>query len=347
METIAKKLTEWYSANARPLPWRQTDDPYRVLVSEIMLQQTRVEAVIGYYARFLEAFPDVQALAQSDEQQLFKLWEGLGYYSRARNLRRAAEIIVSRFGGVVPSTAKELATLPGVGPYTSGAVASICFHERVPAVDGNALRIMARLFADDGNVLDPAVKSRITERVLALLPAENPGAFNAGLMELGQTVCLPSGAPRCELCPLSAGCRAYREKLCASLPVREKQTKRRVEEKTVFALCRDGRFYGLRRPDEGLLASLYALPDTSGRLSDADALAMLESFGVRLTGEVLFYDRKHLFTHVEWHMRVCFAHVEPVRALPEGWILLDESVHPLPTAYRVCLNAEARLPRTE
>lgn len=338
MESIAKKLTDWYRENARPLPWRLTDDPYCVLVSEIMLQQTRVEAVTGFYARFLDAFPDVRSLAEAEEERLLKLWEGLGYYSRARNLRRAAQDIVSRFGGRVPGRFRELLTLPGVGPYTAGAVASICFSERVPAVDGNALRIMARLYADDGNVLEPAVKKRLTARVEDLLPQEAPGAFNAGLMELGQTVCLPNGTPRCDACPLAADCLAQKDALWKTLPVREKQAKRRVEEKTVFALCCDGRFFGTRRPDTGLLASLYALPECPGKLSDAEALAQLDRFGVRPTGAVLFYDRKHLFTHVEWRMRVCFASVSAPGRLPCGWLPLDEETHPLPTAYRVCLD---------
>lgn len=342
MESIAKKLTDWYRVNARPLPWRLTADPYRVLVSEIMLQQTRVEAVIGYYTRFLDAFPSVQVLASSDEEHLLKLWEGLGYYSRARNLRRAAADIITRFGGQLPQTAAELATLPGVGPYTAGAVASLCFGEPVPAVDGNALRIMARLYADGGNVLDPAVKKRMTAQIAALLPADDPGAFNAGLMELGQTVCLPNGTPRCEACPLAADCLSRENALWKTLPVREKQAKRRVEEKTVFALYCDGRYFGLRRPDGGLLASLYALPECAGRLTDADALSRLTAFGAHPVGEVLFYDRRHLFTHVEWRMRVCFAEVSLPDPLPCGWLALDEDIHPLPTAYRICLRGAGK-----
>ena len=221
------RLLDWYAANARDLPWRRTTEAYPVWISEVMLQQTRVEAVRGYWTRFLAALPTVRDLSEAEDDRLMKLWEGLGYYSRARNLKRAARQVVERFGGAFPADYAALLSLPGVGEYTAGAVASICFGVPVPAVDGNVLRVMARLADDDADVLDPAVRRAVRARLLACIPPERPGAFNQALMELGATVCTPAGAPRCADCPLHEDCRARaagREQL---LPVRGARRARR------------------------------------------------------------------------------------------------------------------------
>lgn len=202
-------LLPWYSACARPLPWRETRDPYRVWISEIMLQQTRVAAVLEYYARFLAALPDVFALASVDEARLLKLWEGLGYYRRARNLKRAAEVIVSEYNGVFPEAHAALRALPGIGDYTAGAIASICFDASTPAIDGNVLRIAARL-ADCADCVDvPSTKRSLHEALAAAYPSGQCGAFTQALMELGATVCLPGGAPRCAVCPAASLCRSH------------------------------------------------------------------------------------------------------------------------------------------
>ena len=229
-------LLAWYEANKRDLPWRRTTEAYPVWISEIMLQQTRVEAVRGYWTRFLEALPTVEALATVEEDRLLKLWEGLGYYSRARNLKRAAQQIMERFGGALPKDYAALLSLPGIGEYTAGAIASIAFGIPVPAVDGNVLRVMARLRDDASDILDPAVRRAVRQHLCEELPAERPGAFNQAMMELGATVCLPNGAPHCEACPLAQFCRARAAGRERVLPVRGGKKARRVEEKTVFVL---------------------------------------------------------------------------------------------------------------
>lgn len=330
-------LLAWYEANKRDLPWRRTTEAYPVWISEIMLQQTRVEAVRGYWTRFLEALPTVEALATVEEDRLLKLWEGLGYYSRARNLKRAALQIMERFGGALPKDYAALLSLPGIGEYTAGAIASIAFGIPVPAVDGNVLRVMARLRDDASDILDPAVRRAVRQRLCEELPAERPGAFNQAMMELGATVCLPNGAPHCEACPLAQFCRARAAGRERVLPVRSGKKARRVEEKTVFVLrAPQGAVAGYRREAGGLLASLYQLPDVPGFLEPAEMAAQLAAWGARPLGEWRIYDRRHVFTHVEWHMRVVALQAE-LRALPHGWVWLDEAVHSLPTAYRVCL----------
>lgn len=328
-------LLAWYEKNARDLPWRRTREAYAVWVSEIMLQQTRVQAVVPYYERFLAALPDVFALAQVETERLHKLWEGLGYYSRADNLKRAAQIVVAEHGGRLPASYEKLLPLPGFGAYTAGAVASIAFNEAVPAVDGNVMRVHARFFACERDVRDAAFRRDVRAALLPLIPRERPGTFNAALMELGACVCLPNGVPRCGDCPLAARCEALRLGKAAQLPIISPKKPRRVEEKTVFALQRHGLPLGYRRPENGLLAGLWQLPEAAGALSDADAAIWLFARGLHPTGELSFYERRHIFTHVEWHMRVCAANVA-ADALPEGWICLDET-RALPTAYRVCL----------
>ena len=204
-------IVDWYRENRRRLPWRETVSPYRTLISEIMLQQTRVEAVKPYFERFLSLFPDVAALADADDDLLNKAWEGLGYYSRARNLKKCAREIVDRFGGVIPPSYSDLLSLPGIGPYTAGAIAAFAYGEPVAAVDGNVLRVTARITAETGDVLSPAVKSRLTDLVASLVPKDAPGDFGQGLIELGALVCLPNRPPKCDVCPARALCRGYAE----------------------------------------------------------------------------------------------------------------------------------------
>ncbi|MDO4571813.1 MAG: A/G-specific adenine glycosylase [Clostridia bacterium] len=332
---IAGALIEWYDRNARSLPWRESGDPYAVWVSEIMLQQTRVQAVLSYYKRWMDALPDIASLAAADEERLHKLWEGLGYYSRARNLRRAAIQLMESQGGRLPGSFEQLRRLPGVGDYTAGAIASIAFNEAVPAVDGNVLRVWARLTDDHRDVLNARTKRDITEAVRAVLPAASPGKFNAALMELGETVCLPSAAPLCARCPLASVCLALARGTAPSLPLRAKKKPRRIEYKTVFVLTGEGGQPAvLRRPDTGLLAGLWQLPERAGLLDAAEAAGAIGGLGARLLGELAVYERKHAFTHVEWRMRVYHARAE--LPLPEGWRWLDGDTA-LPTAYRVCL----------
>ena len=327
-------LTNWYRKNARDLPWRRTRNAYAIWISEIMLQQTRVAAVIPYYERFMAELPDVYALASVEDDRLHKLWEGLGYYSRARNLKKAAGEIVSRFGGEMPGRYADLISLPGIGEYTAGAIASICFGEAVPAVDGNVLRVYARLFAEERDIRDLSYKKEVREALLPLIPADAPGVFNAALMELGATICLPNGVPKCDSCPVQGFCEAFRQGRTGELPVLSAKKARKIEQKTVFAIHTDRGLIGFRRPESGLLAGLWQLPEANGWLTDAEAAAWLGERGLLPVGELRFYERKHIFTHIEWHMRVCAAEVS-IDTLPSGWVYLDET-HALPTAFRVC-----------
>ena len=336
LTAITAPLLAWYNLNGRTLPWRSVVTPYRTWVSEIMLQQTRVGAVIPYFERFMEELPDVSALAAVSEERLLKLWEGLGYYSRARNLQRAAKIVVSDFGGALPQSYHALLSLPGIGEYTAAAIASINFSEPVAAVDGNLLRVAARVSGCGEDIMDAKVRRLFRQRLDAAIDLDRPGAYNQAMMDLGATVCLPNGAPKCEICPARTVCEAYKNGLTEVLPVRAKKKSRRVEERTVLLLFQGGKVALRKRPDSGLLASLWQLPDAPGLLDAAQAAARLDAWGAEPLGEWRFYERRHLFTHVEWRMRVCALPVA-LDPLPEGWVWLDDAVHSLPAAYRVCL----------
>lgn len=327
-------LIQWYTASRRDLPWRKTRDPYRIWLSEIMLQQTRVAAVIPYYERFLEALPTVSDLAAAEDDRLLKLWQGLGYYSRAKNLKRAAIRIESDFDGKLPDTYRALLTLPGIGSYTAGAIASIAFGERVPAVDGNVLRVLARLFDDSRDVADPHTKDAVFGELSAKLP-DDAGTFNQAMMELGACVCLPNGAPLCETCPLRAHCRALENETVALRPVKSKKQPRAVQPMTVFVLQRGESFLIRKRPEKGLLGGLYELPCRDGTLSPADAAQAIGAMGLRPVGAISQYERRHIFTHREWHMRVFVAAVAADTS-PDGWLWYD-GTQSLPTAFSVCL----------
>jgi A/G-specific adenine glycosylase len=288
LEQIPLPLLEWYRDHARDLPWRHTKDPYQILLSEVMLQQTRVAAVLDHYRRFLDAAPTIKVLAALEEDALLKLWQGLGYYRRARNLHRAAVAVTEEHGGVFPRTYEGLLALPGVGEYTAGAVASIAFGLPVSAVDGNVLRVVTRITADPADVTRAAVKRAISRRLEEVMPLHAPGTFNQALMELGATVCLPNGLPKCESCPLRALCRAY-AKGDFTYPRKPPKKPRRVEERPVYLLFWQGQVALRRRPDRGLLAGLYEYPDT---LTGA-AHGTPEFVGAAV----------HVFTHLEWHMK--------------------------------------------
>jgi len=300
--SIVQPLLAWYDENKRDLPWRGIGDPYKVWVSEIMLQQTRVAAVLPYYQRWMDELPTVEALAAVEEARLMKLWQGLGYYSRARNLQKAAQVIVNDLGGHFPDTYEDLLRLPGVGDYTAGAIASIAFGQPVPAVDGNVLRVAARAANMDGDILDTKVRRMFREVVEAAMPLQRPGAFNQALMDLGATVCLPNGAPLCGLCPLADLCEANRLRIQDSLPVRRKKASRRVEEMTVFLLLREECIALRRRPEQGLLAGLWEFPHVSGKLDESAAAQVLSAWGLIPMDWRKKLEAKHIFTHVEWHM---------------------------------------------
>ena len=326
-EILPVRLLPWYEANARDLPWRQAKDPYPVWVSEVMLQQTRVEAVLKYYDRFLRELPDIHALSRVPEDRLLKLWEGLGYYSRARNLQRAAQMIMNAGGGF-PGDYAGIRSLPGVGEYTADAIASICFGMPTPAVDGNVLRLTARLTAMEESVDDPGVRREIRQRLGAVCPAD-AGMFTQALMELGATVCIPNGEPLCKKCPLVGQCAAYQAQEQRRYPVRAKRKARRAEEKTVFLLAlADGRVALRKRPAAGLLAGMFELPNVEGHLSPQQALTLAESWGVEPLELLGGMERVHIFTHLEWHM-TCYG----IRCGREGTLSFGHAGdYPLPGA---------------
>ena len=302
-------LLAWYDLNGRTLPWRSVVTPYRTWVSEIMLQQTRVGAVIPYFERFMEELPDVSALAAVSEERLLKLWEGLGYYSRARNLQKAAKIVVSDFGGALPQSYHALLSLPGIGEYTAAAIASINFSEPVAAVDGNLLRVAARVSGCGEDIMDAKVRRLFRQRLDAAIDANRPGAYNQAMMDLGATVCLPNGAPKCEICPARMMCEAYKNALTEVLPVRAKKKSRRVEERTVLLLFQGGKVALRKRPDTGLLASLWEFPSILGNLDESGVSLALAQMGLSSESIAPAGSAKHIFTHIEWDMKGYFAEV--------------------------------------
>ncbi len=335
LKTLPQRLLPWFAANRRDLPWRQDRDPYHVWLSEIMLQQTRVETVKPYYLRFLQTLPSIEALAQAPEEILHKLWEGLGYYSRMRNLQAAAQMICRDHGGQFPRTHKEVLALPGIGPYTAGAVCSICFDLPTPAVDGNVLRVCSRLTGSDAPIDKPQTIRRLTEELKAIYPEGSCGDFTQALMELGATVCVPNGSPRCEACPLNDLCAAHREGRETDLPVKAKRSPRRVENLSVLLLHCDGKFAMVRRPETGLLAGLWEFPHVPQPLDGPGALALAESWGLHPAELEGVIHRTHIFTHVQWEMDGWY-----IRCTEEGgnfrWKNPAEAA--LPTAFRILLD---------
>ena len=327
LEELPIPLLEWFRDNARSLPWRDEPTPYHVWVSEIMLQQTRVAAVLDYYRRFLEELPTVAHLAAVEEDRLMKLWQGLGYYNRARNLQKAARQIMEDHDGAFPDTYEQIRSLTGVGDYTAGAIASIAFGIPVPAVDGNVLRVVARVTGDEGDILKGDTKARMGEALRAVMPVEAPGDFNQALMELGAMVCLPNGAPLCDRCPARDFCVARRTERIGELPVKTPKKPRRVEERTVFLI-----FYGekvalRRRPKRGLLAGLWEYPNEQSPAScPVEAATLADGPAGR-----------HIFTHIEWHMGSILVEAAGER-LPEGWVWVGREElardYALPNAFR-------------
>ena len=339
LQPIVEPLLRWFETNKRELPWRRDRDPYHVWISEIMLQQTRIEAVIRYYTRFTDALPDVAALSTVDDDRLMKLWEGLGYYSRARNLKKAAQMVMQDFGGSFPTSYAQIVTLPGIGEYTAGAIASICFDEPVAAVDGNVLRVLARVTADRSNVLLPQTKKQVSAALTEIMPPQS-GAFNEALMELGELVCLPNGVPDCAHCPVQEHCRAFREGLTEELPVRVKKLRRTRSEKTVLIIrTPDDRTAVEKRPDSGLLSGMYQLPCIDGYYSDEELKERLSAWGLTVTSLAFSKSAKHVFTHIDWYMKAyAVAVAEPTDRF--FWATEDElaQAYPLPTAFRKLLS---------
>ena len=344
---LVTPLQEWFDGHARILPWRENPQAYYVWVSEIMLQQTRVEAVKPYFARFMKALPDVEALAACPEDRYLKLWEGLGYYNRVRNLHAAAQQIMQQYGGTIPDTVEELLKLKGIGSYTAGAIASIAYNRPVPAVDGNVLRVISRVCADDADIAKQSVKKNMEQRLQAMMLREVehglvPRKFNQALMELGATVCVPNGAPHCTDCPWYALCEARIQNKTDVLPVKAKAKARRIEERTVFVI-RDGERVALhKRPAKGLLAGLYELPNCPGYLSQEMALSYVKKLGFSPIRIQPLAPAKHIFSHVEWHMQAYVIRVEETQEV-DGLLVTEAQkaveTYAVPSAFSAYWNA--------
>lgn len=340
---IVKPLLAWYCENRRFLPWREEPSPYHVWISEIMLQQTRVEAVKEYYARFMKEFPTVQDLAGAEEERLLKMWEGLGYYNRARNLQKAAVMTMEEHGGALPSTYEELLALPGIGVYTAGAIASIAFGRPVAAVDGNVLRIVARLTGDDTDISLEGFKKSVKENLEEVIPADRPGDFNQALMDLGAMVCLPNGAPRCEACPLEGICEARRLNKTGELPVKKSKKERTIEKKTVLVVRLGNKILLHKRKNSGLLAGMYEFPMMEGFQNSKNVLYYLENLGFSSVQIKKLEPSKHIFSHKEWHMKAYTVRVdeweeeETIAARERDWCLVEpwqtKDAYPIPSAF--------------
>lgn len=301
MKKMRKPVIQWYQKNKRELPWRKEKNPYHIWLSEIMLQQTRIEAVKQYYERFLKQIPTIQDLAEIEEEKLLKLWEGLGYYNRARNLKKSAQLINERYEGNMPKHYEELIKLPGIGEYTAGAISSIAYNEPIPAVDGNVLRVVSRVVGSKRNVLDNKTKKEFTEKLQEIMPKE-AGDFNEGLMELGELVCIPNGEPLCKKCPVQEICIAKNDNLTSLIPVRNQKTKRRKEEKTVFLLEFKGKIAIRKRQDTGLLANMYEFPNIDKKIDKKNIKAVLENWGLIGNQIEKIGTHHHIFSHIEWNM---------------------------------------------
>jgi len=318
---IAARLLDWYATHQRDLPWRRSSDPYRIWVSEVMLQQTRVETVMPYYERWMARFPTLEALAAAPEEQVLKAWEGLGYYSRARNLHQAVREVVAHYGGEVPDDPEAVAGLRGVGPYTAGAILSIAFNRAMPAVDGNVLRVLARLHAIADDIARPATRKRIEALVRALIPPGRASEFNQALMDLGAMICTPR-SPKCLLCPVRAQCKALEEGRVGELPVKGRAKAPRPVELVAAVVRQRDRLLIARRPDAGLLAGLWEFPggERPAELSGERALHAIfwERFGVEVAVEAHLTDVRHVFTHLVWHLRCYTAQLAPGYEITES-----------------------------
>lgn len=337
LKQLPEPLLNWFKGHARTLPWRSEPTPYRVWVSEIMLQQTRVEAVKPYFERFMKELPDVAALADCPEEKLLKLWEGLGYYNRARNLQAGAQYVMETYGGEIPSEYEELLQLKGVGSYTAGAIASIAFGKPVPAVDGNVLRVISRVAADERDIMKQSVRKNMENCLKEIMPEGQAGAFNQALMELGATVCVPNGAPACEKCPWQKCCLAYQEGKIDRIPVKQKAAKRKIEEHTILVILDGEKIFLTRRPKKGLLAGMYEFPNRMGYLSEEESLSYVKSLHLQPLYIERLTDAKHIFSHVEWYMKGYLIRVAELEQAGEGILFAETSDfkerYPMPSAY--------------
>lgn len=343
LNEIVQPLISWYRQNKRILPWRDQKNAYYTWVSEIMLQQTRVEAVKPYFLRFIGELPDVKALAECPEEKLMKLWEGLGYYNRVRNMQTAAQNVVSEYSGILPASYEELLALKGIGSYTAGAIASIAYDIPVPAVDGNVLRVFSRITEDRQDIMKQSVRRQVEEKLLGIMPKEAPGDFNQALMELGAVVCVPNGPARCMECPVAALCKAYHHGTVDELPVKAPKKKRTIENRTVLVIQDGERTAIHKRPQEGLLAGLYELPNVEGHLSMDEALQKVKEMNLEPLHIETLPEAKHIFSHIEWRMTGYRIRVSSLEERKESSFIFtekkqSEKQYAIPSAFRAYIK---------
>ena len=343
LNEIVQPLISWYRQNKRILPWRDQKNAYYTWVSEIMLQQTRVEAVKPYFLRFIGELPDVKALAECPEEKLMKLWEGLGYYNRVRNMQTAAQNVVSEYIGILPASYEELLALKGIGSYTAGAIASIAYDIPVPAVDGNVLRVFSRIAEDRQDIMKQSVRRQVEEKLLGIMPKEAPGDFNQALMELGAVVCVPNGPARCMECPVAALCKAYHHGTVDELPVKAPKKKRTIENRTVLVIQDGERTAIHKRPQEGLLAGLYELPNVEGHLSMDEALQKVKEMNLEPLHIETLPEAKHIFSHIEWRMTGYRIRVSSLEERKESSFIFtekkqSEKQYAIPSAFRAYIK---------
>ncbi len=332
MKDVVNELLNWYDKNKRLLPWRLDKNPYHVWISEIMLQQTRIEAVLSYYERFMKELPDISSLAKVEEDRLLKLWEGLGYYNRARNLKKAAVIIMEKYHGEFPHTYSQIIQLPGIGEYTASAISSICFGEREVTVDGNVMRVFTRFYNDSSNISKESTKKMIHDHLLSILPSRS-GDFNEALMELGEVVCIPNGIPKCLSCPIHSKCLSFQHSNYYQFPV--KDVKRDKEEviMTVLIPIWNDKTIVRKRKDLGLLHGLYEFPNYLGVKEEKEILLLARKFGcVERVEKSISYT--HVFTHKKWKMQAYFVFLKDTFCQDMFYSILEiENSFPLPTAF--------------
>lgn len=344
LERLVQPLCFWYRENKRSMPWRESATPYHVWLSEIMLQQTRIEAAKAYYERFIEKLPDVKALAQVPEEELLKLWEGLGYYNRARNLQKAAKLVVERYDGILPADYDLLLELPGIGNYTAGAIASIAYGVPAPAVDGNVLRVAMRYLDCEDDISKMPVRKKMERSIMEVIPADKPGDFNQALMELGEVVCIPNGMPLCDECPVADTCQGRSSGRQMELPVKPEKKERRIEKRTILILMGEGKIAIARRPENGLLAGLWEFPSLEGHLTLPQLKEYLQQKHIMFSGITRLRSGKHIFSHVEWHMKGYQIELVPKQAqdiVPDlVWTEKEklENQYAVPVAFHSFLN---------
>lgn len=346
-DAINAPLLKWYDKNRRILPWREEPTPYRVWISEIMLQQTRVEAVKPYFERFMKRLPDIESLSKVPEEELLKLWEGLGYYNRARNLQKAAVQIVEQYNGNMPEEYEDLLDLSGIGSYTAGAVSSIAFGQKVPAVDGNVLRVISRLICMEDKIQDAKVKERVERSIKSIMSEKRPGDFNQAMMEIGAMVCLPNGAPKCEVCPLAHICRANEQGRQMDFPIKNEKKERKKELKTIL-IIRDAESVAIKkRLNKGLLAGMYEFPSLEGHKTKQEVLDYCSKIGLNPLQIQSLEKAKHIFSHKEWHMIGYMIRVDELEPREENvltgdWLFVEpqttQEKYPIPSAYLAYTN---------